>query len=324
VAEAGFPVWNQRMWSARGKLLGQVARNRRPEDPRPSLTLRREDLVGILRAAATREGAQIVTGRRMSEPGDLDGPAELVIGADGMWSFTRTLLNPAAKPPRYAGVYSVSGTAATLDTAAETGVFNMIFSRGGAFVHMTAPDGTIWWNAQVADSYEPSHERLDRTSPALLADLFRDCARVESILERARVDSRTLTHVLPETPLRHDRHHVLIGDAVHPVGAGQGASMALEDAVVLARHLAAARDDRLGRGRSGASGIPDALAAFDAARQKRLRKMTVAARRNRDAKTMGPLKAHVRDLVMPIVFPRAYPAATNWLYDFDTGSLPRS
>lgn len=182
VADAGFPVWHQRMWSARGKLLGQVPRNRRAGDPRPSVTVRRADLVALLRAAAGREGAKIVTGCRISEPADFDDPgdggasddgsataADLVIGADGMWSVTRTLLNPAAAPPRYAGIYSVSGTAAAgaVAATAETGVFNMIFSRGGVFIHLTAPDGTIWWNAQIADPREPARTaRADRPGRA--------------------------------------------------------------------------------------------------------------------------------------------------------------
>lgn len=329
VEAAGFPVWHQRMWSARGKSLGQVARNRRAGDPRPSVTLRRADLVATLRAAASEAGARIVTGRRISEASDLAGSggraladeADVIVGADGMWSFTRRLLNPQAAPPRYAGVYSVSGTAvAFADEAAsgaasvvgvsETGVFNMVFSRRGVFIHLTAPDGTVWWNAQVSDPHEPSPERLGQTGAAELAEIFRDCARARIILEHAAIDAHTLTHVLPDTPRRHDGRRVLIGDAVHPVGAGQGASMAIEDAVVLARHLASAQ------------GVPGALAAFDAERQRRLRKMTVAARRNRDAKTMGPIQARARDLVMPIVFPRAYPAATNWLYDFEPGVLP--
>jgi salicylate hydroxylase len=331
VADAGFPVWHQRMWSAHGKLLAQVPRNRRAGDPRPSVTVRRADLVALLRAAARREGAQIVTGRRISEPGDLGdlggGPAneaDLVVGADGMWSVTRTLLNPDAAAPRYAGLYSVSGTAAMGAAAAttETGVFNMVFSRGGVFIHLTAPDGTIWWNAQIADPRKPSREQLARTGPAVLAKALRDCDRARAILEHADIDSRTLSHVLPETPCRHDGDRVLIGDAVHPVGAGQGASMALEDAVVLAR-LLAARAVSGARGGPGLPGIPERLAAFDAARQKRLRKMTAAARRNRDAKTMGALQARARDLVMPHVFPRAYPAATNWLYDFEPGTLPK-
>ena len=40
------------MWSGSGKLLGDVARGRRPEDPLHSVTLMRADLVTVLRAAA--------------------------------------------------------------------------------------------------------------------------------------------------------------------------------------------------------------------------------------------------------------------------------
>ena len=315
VTTAGFDIPLQRMWSARGKCLGQVPRNRRATDPRPSTTVRRADLVAALREAATAAGAVIETGRRVSDPEHLRAltrEADLVVGADGMWSVTRTRLNPDALAPRYARLYSVSGTAAAPAAGIdpEPGVFNMVFSRGGAFIHLTAPDGTIWWNAQVSDRIEPGREQLARTTPAGLAAIFRDSRQAAAILADAAIETRTLTHVLPATPRRHDERTVLIGDAVHPVGAGQGASMALEDAVVLTERLARAPS------------VPDALTAFDQARQQRLKKMTVSARRNRDAKTMGPIQARVRDVVMPIVFPRAYPAATNWLYDFEPGALP--
>src|ERR1700678_1432944 len=45
VQEAGFPGGRQRMWSGRGKQLGEVARNRRPDDDLLSVTLMRADLV---------------------------------------------------------------------------------------------------------------------------------------------------------------------------------------------------------------------------------------------------------------------------------------
>jgi 2-polyprenyl-6-methoxyphenol hydroxylase-like FAD-dependent oxidoreductase len=121
--------------------------------------VRRADLVRLLREAATAAGAVIDTGTRVTDPGHLRAltrDADLVVGADGMWSVTRTLLDPDALPPRYAGVYSISGTAGAPAAApppapapapafnAEPGVFNMVFSRGGAFVHLTAPDGRIW------------------------------------------------------------------------------------------------------------------------------------------------------------------------------------
>ncbi|ELB91574.1 hypothetical protein Rwratislav_18579 [Rhodococcus wratislaviensis IFP 2016] len=31
----------------------------------------------------------------------------------------------------------------------------MVFARSGAFLHIPAPDETVWWSAQVADPRPP-------------------------------------------------------------------------------------------------------------------------------------------------------------------------
>jgi salicylate hydroxylase len=44
----------------------------------------------------------------------------------------------------------VSGVAAGVEgVEVEPGVFNMVFARNGAFLYLPAPDGTVWWSAQV-------------------------------------------------------------------------------------------------------------------------------------------------------------------------------
>lgn len=69
------------------------------------------------------------------------------------------------------------------------------------------------------------------------------------------------------------------------------ASIAMEDAVILARHLAAAAPEA----------IPRALAAFDRERQPRAGKLAKMAASNRDAKTAGSIGARMREMVMPHV-----------------------
>jgi 2-polyprenyl-6-methoxyphenol hydroxylase-like FAD-dependent oxidoreductase len=144
-----------------------------------------------------------------------------------------------------------------------------------------------------------------------LAEIFGAEPRAASII-RATGSELTFTtnHLLATVSRQHDHRTVLIGDAAHPVGVGQGASMAIEDAVVLARELHAAGD------------VPRALAAFVDLRRTRLAKLAETAGRNRDAKTGGPLAARLRDLVMPFTFTRFYEKATGWLYDYDPGQLP--
>jgi 2-polyprenyl-6-methoxyphenol hydroxylase-like FAD-dependent oxidoreductase len=312
VQMAGFPVARQRMWSGGGKLLGDVARGRRPQDSLHSVTLMRADLVTALRAVALESGARIVTGQRLdgeSDPRAAD--ADLVVGADGIWSATRRALDPAAPEPAYAGLYSVSGISGSVPSGLPRDGFNWIFARHGVFIFLPVPDGTVWWTAQVSAAEPPPDPAA--VGVAELSRLFGTEPQATAVLRAATaVRAANLGHVLAPVTRRHSDRIVLIGDAAHPVGAGQGASIAIEDAVVLARHLAGA----------DAGAIPRALAAFDRERQPRAGKLAKMEAGNRDAKTAGPIGTRMREMIMPHVFSRFYEKATGWLYDFEPGDLP--
>ena len=313
---AGFTVARHRMWSGTGKLLGDVARGRRPEDALHSVTIMRADLVSALRAAALESGARILAGQRLDGPTDpRAADADLLVGADGIWSATRRALDPAAPEPAYAGLYSVSGASGRLPGLPRDG-FNWIFAKRGVFIFLPVPDGTVWWTAQVSAADPPPDAAT--IGVAELIALFASEAQAAAVLRAATtVRTANLGHVLKPVTRRHGGRIVLVGDAAHPVGAGQGASIAMEDAVILARHLASS-------GASGASGtgaISEALAAFDAERQPRAGKLARMETNNRDAKTSGPIATRIREVIMPHVFNRFYENATGWLYDFDPGAL---
>jgi salicylate hydroxylase len=312
VQSAGFPVARQRMWSGSGRLLGDVARGRRPEDPLHSVTLMRADLVTTLRAAALESGARIVTGQRLDGARDpRAADADLIVGADGIWSVTRRTLDPAAPAPAYAGLYTVSGISGSVPAGLPRDGFNWIFARHGVFIFLPAPDETVWWTAQVSASEPPPDPAA--TGLAELTRLFGTEAQATAVLRAATaVRAANLGHALKPVTRRHDGQTVLTGDAAHPVGAGQGASIAMEDAVILARHLAGA----------GPAAIPQALAAFDRERQPRVGKLAKMETGNRDAKIAGPIGTRMREMIMPHVFSRFYEKATGWLYDFDPGTLP--
>jgi salicylate hydroxylase len=309
VQAAGFAVARQRMWAGSGKLLGDVARGRRPGDALHSVTLMRAGLVTVLRDAASRAGARIITGQPLTGDdlrGVLADGADLVVGADGIWSAARRAVDPGAPEPAYAGLYSVSGVSdgPGAPDAAAPGTWNMVFGRNGAFIYLPAPDGTIWWSAQVSAKTPPAD--LAAVGPGELAAIFQRERQAVAILRGARsVHAATLHHVLAPVRRWHGNGIVLIGDAAHPAGAGQGASMAIEDAVELGRQMA----------RPGA--VPGALARFDTARRDRAGKMAKMAASNRDAKTAGPVSAWLRARIMPFMFARFYERATGWLYDYD-------
>ncbi|GAA1158027.1 2-polyprenyl-6-methoxyphenol hydroxylase-like FAD-dependent oxidoreductase [Kitasatospora gansuensis] len=317
VQRRGFEVAEQRMWSASGRLLGAMPRGRLAGDALRSVTLMRGQLVEALRTEAERAGVTVRTGQRLTGLTEHEGgvraefadgsatEADLLVGADGLRSATRTLLDPAAPNPAYAGLYSVSGRSEGVP--GDPSCFNMTFGRNGAFVHLPTPDGSTWWSAQVATPEPPDLAAVPLADwPARLAGVYRHEELPLALLRATtEVHRPTLMHTLPAVPAWHGGRVVLVGDAAHPVGAGQGASMALEDAVVLAQVL--------GRGGS--------LAEYERLRRARIGRMLKAAAANRDAKTAGPVGRRVNDLVMPLVFRHLYTRSTDWLYTHELGAL---
>ncbi|GAA2361498.1 NAD(P)/FAD-dependent oxidoreductase [Dactylosporangium salmoneum] len=322
VRAAGHEIERQRMWSAGGMLLGDVARGRREADAVRSVTLMRGRLVAALRDRAAAAGARIVTGERLvSATEAADGvtaafeggraeTADLLVAADGIWSTVRGALNPGAPRPQYAGLYSVSGVS-RLD-GVEPGVFNLTFARNGAFIHLAAGD-EVWWSAQIQAPAEPDRrgagdaEWLRRTAAAFAQE--ETPARV--IAAATGVHAPVLMHVADPIPAWHGERIVLIGDAAHPVGAGQGASMAIEDALALAAGL------------QRAGSVPAALLAYDAERRPRIAKVLGTAEDNRGAKKAGPVKRRLQAAMMRIFVPMFYEKATAWLYAYEPAELAK-
>ena len=130
--------------------------------------------------------------------------------------------------------------------------------------------------------------------PEQLAALFREDAgpAVEliraGVLELAADNTFDLGHV----PVWHRGPIVIVGDAAHAPSptSGQGASMAAEDGVILAKAL---RD---------AEAIPAALAAYEAARRQRVEKIVAWGARGSSAKVPGRYGRVLRDAFLRVVF----------------------
>jgi 2-polyprenyl-6-methoxyphenol hydroxylase-like FAD-dependent oxidoreductase len=286
-------------------------------------------LVAALRAAAVGAGAEIVTGERLVGVAEIadgvvaefaDGvvaefasgrreAAELLVAADGIWSTVRRRLDPSAPAPEYAGLYTVSGVS-TMDSGVEAGVFNLTFGRNGAFLHLVAGD-EVWWSAQIADPVQPDRAGVSDTEwLRRTAELYR-AERVPSeiIGTTTRLHPTVVMHAVDPIPIWHSERIVLVGDAAHPVGAGQGASMAIEDALVLA---AAVRTEPT---------VAGALAAYSAARRPRIVRVLATADDNRGRKKAGPIKRSLQALMMRLFIPLGYERATAWLYAYELPPL---
>lgn len=309
---AGFPTPRMALRNGAGRHLAELPLGGPAPDGTVTTTIRRADLYTALRAEVERRGIPIAYGKRLTamhhsaggvtarfaDGSTADG--SLLVGADGLHSRTRALLNPGGPAPRYLGLLNAGGFTSEevrADLDRTPAVAHMAFGRRCFFGWMPAPDGTIWWFANPPQKREASPAELAAWDPprwrAHLMELFAGDAIPAQAIIRATGDilGPWNTYDLPRVPIWRDDRVVLIGDAAHAASpsSGQGASMAIEDAVILGRCL------------REVPAVPRALAAYESLRRGRVEKVVAQGRRNGSPKAVGPLGAAVRDLMTPLV-----------------------
>jgi 2-polyprenyl-6-methoxyphenol hydroxylase-like FAD-dependent oxidoreductase len=171
----------------------------------------------------------------------------------------------------------------------------MVFGRRAFFGHVPAPDGSVWWFANVPERPEPSRAALRAigtdTWRAGLLDLFAGDAGPAQALIRAtpKLLAPTPVHAVARLPRWHAGRMVIAGDAAHAPtpSSGQGASLAIEDAVVLALALRDLGDPAA------------AFASYEAERRPRVERIVAWAARMNSSKAAGPVGRRVRDALMP-------------------------
>ncbi|HWU04066.1 MAG TPA: FAD-dependent oxidoreductase, partial [Novosphingobium sp.] len=206
----------------------------------------------LLGDAAKAAGAQIrlgVTANTISDAGDgvdvafsdgTSGRFDIVVGADGVYSQTRSAILPDAEKPQFTGqsVWRYNfPRPADLDALqvynGPTGVGLVPIGQDLMYMYATTPEpGNPRY--ETAGLAAKMREKLAGTAPAI-----RELA--EQITDDAGVVYRPLEGMMLHGPW-HAGRVVLIGDAVHATTPhlGQGAGMAIEDSIVLAQEIARA------------------------------------------------------------------------------------
>ena len=325
VLSEGFPTPRMTIQNGTGKHLGDVPLGGTLPDGTVSQTLKRADLYRTLRDEAVRRGSLIEYGKRLVDaettPGGVtarfeDGTeavGDLLIGADGIHSRTRRIIDPSAPRARYVPVLNIGGYACDVAVQAEPGTFRMVFGKRAFFGYAVHPSGEIWWFANPPRADEPTGAELAAIGTEqwreMLIDLFAgdDSPAVEIIRSTPGKLAGWATYDLPSVPTWYGGSLIIIGDAAHATApsSGQGASMAIEDAVVLARCL---RD------------LPDtgqAFAAYERLRRARVERIVAHGARTSNSKAAGPVARVLRDLMMPLILKRvARGESLAWMHDY--------
>ncbi|WP_326567207.1 NAD(P)/FAD-dependent oxidoreductase [Amycolatopsis rhabdoformis] len=301
VKDLGFDTPKMTVGLGDGERLAEFPLGGPLPDGTVSQTVRRSDLYVALRDEAARRGVRTEYGRRLTDASQTsaevtavfgDGSTEsgdLLIGADGLRSTVRRVLDPAAPAPRYVPLLNTGGFTTGVRLDDEPGVMHMVFGRKVFFAHVVHPDGSVWWFANVPRSAEPSPSTpVPGTAQwqAELVDLVRrDHTRAADIVRATEhIYTPWPTYDFPSVPVWHRGRIGIIGDAAHATSpaAGQGASMAIEDAVTLARCLRDVPVDAV-------------LPTFESLRRARVEAVVAQGKRNGDDKSPGFFGRVVRD-----------------------------
>ncbi|WP_395335544.1 FAD-dependent oxidoreductase [Novosphingobium sp. BL-8H] len=175
---------------------------------------------------------------RFSDGGE--GDYDVVVGSDGVYSQTRLMVLPDAESPEFTGQsvwrYNfprAEGLDALHVYNGPTGVGLVPMSADTMYMYATTPEPENPRYA-VEGLAARMREKLAGTAPAI-----RELA--QAITDDEGVVYRPLEGMMVHGPW-HKGRVVLLGDAVHATTPhlGQGAGMAIEDAIVLGEELSAA------------------------------------------------------------------------------------
>ena len=331
VNKTGTPVTAIGLRSWTGKHLAQLPT---PSHLPTTRFVWRADLYEALDEEASRRSITIHRGKRLLDATDTgtgvtarfaDGSqarADILIGADGLRSTVRPLIDASAPTPHYGGTLTFAARVHDTQLPSTSGVLYMCFGKRAFFGYQIFDDGSGVWFANLPHR-EPmtsaetqavgAKEWLSRLTEAFTNDR----TPAPDLLAATSPTALLITgpaENMSSVPTWSRGRMTLIGDAAHatPPTSGQGASLASESAVELARCL---RD------------LPHAKAfrTYESLRRPRVDRIlkhttatptsTSTAARTATPKPAGPLARVLRDAVLPMAMKLGVAERAAWQFE---------
>lgn len=275
---------------------------------------RRSDIRLVLGARVddvlVREDALFVRARR--KDGNEVLTAAGIVGADGVWSETRARI--AASRKATATGRTAWRTVIPIDNAPPallTDRVGLWLGHGAHLVHYPVAHGAAVNVVAIVEEAFDKPGWSARADYRFVAERFRDwCAEVRALVSAPAPWQKFAINVVdPSGPWVAGRT-ALLGDAAHAMVPflAQGAAMAIEDAAVLGRELAARPDD-----------VPAAFAAYETERKVRVSRVWNAARRTGDHYHQSGLMAAARDFILRTAGPNFVLGRNDWIYRWTPG-----
>jgi 2-polyprenyl-6-methoxyphenol hydroxylase-like FAD-dependent oxidoreductase len=323
--------------SKSGRRIGSINQNMKQRFGQPAVNMRRSTLTEAIINTAWCENVELRFEKRLARIEDradrpivahfTDGSStegDFIIGADGVHSKVRQHVLPDGPRPFDTGLVSFGGFVPR-SLIEDTGIGPRIeatFGQSGFFGYgFCSPDphsGGMWWSTQPSQGLDAATYRAmdQKAIKQHLLDFHagwhepipRILRAAEDILVTDTLDVATL-------PVWSRGRTLLIGDAAHATSphAGQGASLALEDAM------------RLGRLMQEGQELGQTFQAFEQERRSRVERIVAIARRNGNGKReFSAAGAWIRDRMFKMLMPVASRGMEfMFTYDATRGATPR-
>jgi 2-polyprenyl-6-methoxyphenol hydroxylase-like FAD-dependent oxidoreductase len=312
-----------------GKLLACMSGGDPARYGQPSVMITRAALHRAIVEHTETQGIPINYNKRLVNIEDIPGhpivahfadgtstEGDFIVGADGIRSEVRRIVMPEAPKPSYTGMLAPGGFSPCLNTGVTPRSdqrVHFIFGQNGFFGYFNTitPEGprTLWWSTASAplESKDKMAAITKDDIQQRLLTLHGNWAQpIPQLIQSATDILNIPIHDVPSLPRWSAGRTILIGDAAHAVAphSGQGASMALEDAMLLGKLL---------RESNGAS-LEQVFSNFEQQRRPRTDKVIALGRRNGQRKERMPAFAYwIQQQMIRIFVPLTRAKKQDWL-----------
>ena len=319
----GVPMTGIVMQDWAGRRLAEFGN---PPGVPPMQLVWRTDLYGALYQETERRGIRIEHDKRLVDAVETadgitahfaDGSqatADILLGADGIRSTVRTLIDPDAPGPSYAGLISFGAQVQGSTTPSTRSRMNMSFGKQAFLGYQVLDDASGIWFVNLPHPTAMSAAEGQKTPPEewlkLLSSKFADDRTpAQELIGRTAPEDLivvgSMENMPPRVPVWSRGRMVLVGDSAHAPSSssGQGASLSIESAVELARCL---RD------------LPyeEAFAAYERLRRPRVERVIKETTHKNSAKAAGPVGRVVFAMMMRIFDKVSKPEKMAWVFNY--------
>ena len=317
-------------YNEKQKIIGRIdERNSESDYGANSIMIKREFLTKTLRDEVLLKNIPIHFGKKIENLKDIgkipvtacfeDGTCakgDFVVGCDGIYSKTRQIILPSSPKPTYTKVVVTGGFSKIKLKDQSTNTIHSNYGKNAFLAYFILPNKKdVWWWNGISYPTEETREGLAKLSDEkwhqnMIGMYAEDSDEIQSVINSKEIEFlKYPVSDMPPLNKWYKENVCLIGDAVHATSPtnGQGAAMACEDALMLAKCL---RDIQ---------NTNQAFEKFQKLRQKRVEKIVKIGRSGGEGYLFtNPFKKWLRNTMIsffltPFIFNRM----KNFFYGYN-------